>query len=333
MVSSPAPITDAATHADAARLVGLDWGSTSLRAFLFDEQGVVLDTRVSPDGASTLKGHPAFAAALDRMCGDWFAVRPDLPLVACGMVGSQHGWREAPYVPCPAQLADLASSVVTVDGTALRILPGLRTDGRVPDVMRGEETQIVGAIAVRPDLAARSCVVLPGTHSKWATVANGRVQSFVTFLTGELYALLRHHSVLARLMPSTDDAASSLSASSPSSSRGFLSGVKAAREGGHLGLSHQLFGVRTLGLFDRMPADELPDYLSGLLIGHEIAAGLRQIPAGGTSLALVGAPALCERYAAALASFDLPRPISLDNTAPTGLWQLARRIPALEMQS
>jgi len=294
----------------AARLIALDWGSTRLRAFLLGDGGAVLETRQSDDGAATLKGAEQYAAALAALVGDWRAARPDLQLLACGMVGSQYGWREAPYVRCPADAAALAGQVLRVD-ERLGIVPGLVDDAGQPDVMRGEETQIVGALALRPELAAQACLVLPGTHSKWARVQAGRVTGLATHMTGELFALLRQHSVLNRLMPADG--------SSPASPEAFLKGVDAAREDGSL--SHQLFAVRTLGLFKQLAPEQLPDYLSGLLIGHELASELK----GDTPrLALVGDPALCGRYAQALARFGQPEPLLLDNTAPAGLWALAQ---------
>lgn len=292
---------------DGGRLIALDWGSTRLRAFLLGADGAVLATRQSEQGASTLAGADAFAQALAAVTDGW----PGLPMLACGMVGSQHGWREAPYAPCPADAAALARQALQVDAK-FWIVPGLMHDGAQPDVMRGEETQIVGAFALHPELAEQACLVLPGTHSKWARVEAGRVTGFATHMTGELYALLRQHSVLARLIPADG--------SSAPSSQAFLAGVDAAREDG--ALSHQLFAVRTLGLFKRLPAEQLPDYLSGLLIGHEIANELKT--ATPERLALIGDPALCERYALALGRFGMDKPLQLDNTAPAGLWRLAQ---------
>ncbi|KQW43843.1 MULTISPECIES: 2-dehydro-3-deoxygalactonokinase [unclassified Roseateles] len=290
-----------------ARLIALDWGSTRLRAFLLGADGAVLATRQSEQGASTLSGADAFAAALAAVVAEW----PALPMLACGMVGSQHGWREAPYAPCPADAGALARDALQID-VRFWIVPGLMHDAGQPDVMRGEETQIVGALALHPELSEQACLVLPGTHSKWARISAGRVTDFATHMTGELYAVLRQHSVLARLMPADAVAAPS--------SQGFLAGVDAARQDGALG--HQLFAVRTLGLFKRLPAEQLPDYLSGLLIGHEIANELKAGPP--ERLALVGDPALCERYALALGRFGIQAPLQLDNTAPAGLWRLAQ---------
>lgn len=294
----------------AARLIALDWGSTRLRAFLLGDGGEVLATRQSNDGAATLSGADAYAAALAALVGDWRADHPGIPLLACGMVGSQYGWREAPYVRCPADAAGLAAQLLKLD-SQLSIVPGLVDDAAQPDVMRGEETQIVGALALHPELAEDACLVLPGTHSKWARVKAGRVMGFATHMTGELFALLRQHSVLNRLMPADG--------SSPASPEAFLKGVDAAQQPG--GLGHQLFAVRTLGLFKQLSAEQLPDYLSGLLIGHELASELQGAQ---TRVALIGDPALCARYAQALTHLGQPDPLLLDNTAPAGLWALAQ---------
>lgn len=293
-----------------ARLIALDWGSTRLRAFLLGDGGEVLATRQSGDGAATLTGAEAYAGALAALVGDWRAHQPALKLLACGMVGSQYGWREAPYVRCPGDAAALAAQALVVDGH-LSFIPGLVDDAAQPDVMRGEETQIVGALALQPGLAEDAVLVLPGTHSKWVRVKAGRVTGFATHMTGELFALLRQHSVLNRLMPADG--------SSPASPEAFLKGVDAAREPG--GLAHQLFAVRTLGLFKHLTSEQLPDYLSGLLIGHEIASELKQGP---QRVALIGDPALCARYAQALQHLGQPAPLLLDNTAPAGLWALAQ---------
>lgn len=295
-----------------ARLIALDWGSTRLRAFLLGDGGEVLATRQSNDGAATLSGADAYAAALAALVGDWRADHVGIKLLACGMVGSQYGWREAPYVRCPADAAALAAQLLKLD-ERFSIVPGLVDDAAQPDVMRGEETQIVGALALQPELADDACLVLPGTHSKWARVKAGRVTGFATHMTGELFALLRQHSVLNRLMPADG--------SSPASPAAFLKGVDAAREPG--GLGHQLFAVRTLGLFKQLGAEQLPDYLSGLLIGHELASELK---GSQPRVALIGDPALCARYAQALTHLGQPAPLLLDNTAPAGLWALAQTL-------
>ncbi len=308
-------VSDAATTS----LLGLDWGSTSLRAFLLGPGGKVLAERSNANGASTLSGVPAFAAALDGVAGDWLAAHPRLPVLACGMVGSQHGWRDVPYAACPANASALATGMLPSPGAEIAIVPGmLYDDGALPpDLMRGEETQVVGALQMQPALREASCIVLPGTHSKWAQVNDGRLMRFATHMTGELFAVLRTHSVLGRLMGDSGAFAE----------HAFAAGVDAARDYGHLGMSHQVFAARTLGVTGRASASDLADYLSGLLVGHELRAGLAWRDAAGLAkapLALVGSAVLCQRYSLALQRFQAAPPLLLDNTAPAGLYHLAR---------
>lgn len=286
-----------------AALIGLDWGSSRLRAALLTADGTVLEARQSEAGASTLHGGAtAFSMALTALIGDWhehqFGRR--LPVLACGMVGSQHGWREAPYLPCPAHGAALAAASVQVDwqGQAVHLLPGLRCSlpGQAPDVMRGEETQALGALTTAALLRASCVLVMPGTHSKWAWVHDGRIQGFATHMTGELFALLSQHSVLARLLQQEDESGTAGHAA-------FAEGVRAAWQGDGGGLLHQLFAVRTRGLIDHWNGAALRELLSGLLLGHELRAGLawRGQHAADAPLALVGEDALTARYAEALA--------------------------------
>lgn len=308
-----------------ACLIGVDWGSTGLRIFLIGADGVLLATRSAAQGASVLKGAGAFAEALHQLAGDWLQFRGNtekcLPVVACGMVGSQHGWQEVAYVPCPANAGQLAAGLSKVNGESLQIAPGLMfsSDALPPDVMRGEETQILGALYLHPALADAACIVMPGTHSKWAHIKQAQVQGFATHMTGELFAVLRQHSVLGRLIPAEAETTDQTNAA-------FLAGVDAARINGKLGLGHQLFSVRTLGLTGQLSNAALADYMSGLLIGHELLAGLAWRESAGLSgapLVLVGEPSLCERYAQAFARFDTQVDTVLPNTAPAGLWHLA----------
>ena len=298
----------------AARLVALDWGSTRLRAWLLGDGGAVLAERQSGDGASVLTGGaPAFEHALASLAGDWLAA--GTPVLACGMVGSAHGWREAAYVACPARLDRLHERLVEVrTGSALHlhIVPGLVDEtGDAPDVMRGEETQVLGLVHAQPALADGASVVMPGTHAKWVQLRHGAVAGFRTRMTGEVYALLRSQSVLARLMPDDD------TAWHPDA---FDAGVAAAQRASGADLLGQLFAVRTLGLTQRWPAAALADHLSGLLIGHELVAGLRDAHG---PLVLVGEAALCERYARALHALGVTPAGVHANTAVAGLWRLA----------
>ncbi|WP_205833256.1 2-dehydro-3-deoxygalactonokinase [Azohydromonas caseinilytica] len=307
-------------------LVALDWGTSSLRAFLMDAAGAVVAERASSQGLRHLPqpGHAGFTQALSAIAGDWLRDGPRLPLVACGMVGSAQGWREAPYVGCPADVTTLAAHAARVDdalGRPLWIAPGLlyAPGNEPPDVMRGEEIQIAGALARQPQWARRACLVLPGTHSKWAWVEDGRVTTFRTAMTGEVYAVLRQHSLLGQLMSEGESEPAVAAAA-------FNQGVERARASRPGDLTHELFAVRTLGLTGRLPGPALADYLSGLLIGHEIVSALAQPGMAAPDempLLLVGEAALSRRYAQALAAFGRAPAAELGNTAPQGLWRFA----------
>ncbi|BBB60880.1 2-dehydro-3-deoxygalactonokinase [Undibacterium sp. KW1] len=306
-------------------LIGIDWGSTGLRIFLIGQNGQLIDSREAASGISVMQGgQAAYVRELQELAGDWLTNWPDVPLLACGMVGSKHGWQEVPYVQSPADAHDIAINILSIDAGNLRsvpsrlgIVPGLLYRGDAPDVMRGEETQIVGALQGQPDWASRSCIVMPGTHSKWASIVDGKVQAFATHMTGELFAVLKQHSVLGRLMPAVQGESSDAS---------FVAGLDVARKMMAQGLSHQLFSVRTLGLMGDMPPDGLADYLSGLLIANELLAGLHWRSEHGLAhapLILIGDASLCGRYSLALSRFGFKPDAVLLNSAPAGLWHLA----------
>ncbi len=260
---------------------GVDWGTSAFRAARVVD-GLAERRIAASEGALSVPpgGH---ADALKRLLAGW---PPNGPIVLSGMVGSRQGWREAPYAPCPADAAALAAKSVRWREPGLGdivLLPGVtvRDPGGAPDVMRGEETQIFGAMNA---LGVRDGVfILPGTHSKSADVRDGQIEGFATFMTGEIYGVLKAHSVLGRLM--SED---------PGDGAGFALGVGHGAQAGPPGaLLHRLFATRTLGLFNDLPAAELDDYLSGLLIGAELAASL---PAGSRGGFVVGADALTHRY-------------------------------------
>jgi 2-dehydro-3-deoxygalactonokinase len=189
-----------------------------------------------------------------------------------------------------------------------------------PDVMRGEEIQIAGALADHPEFSSRACMALPGTHSKWVQVSSGRIARFATYMTGELFAILSRHSILGRLMPENGGT------DAHSRDAAFTDGLNAARNGSSGDLAHQIFATRTLGLTRRLPAEALKDYLSGLLIGNELVSGLalmRDTLASDTPLVLIGEDALCERYVQALNILGVRVSAKLENTAPRGHFQFA----------
>jgi len=263
--------------------VAIDWGTSSLRGALLDAGGRVLDERSAPRGILSVPAGE-FGTVFESLVGDWMRGPGHPRCLISGMAGSKQGWVEAPYCACPAGLADIAAKVIPVETDRIALVPGLSVehDG-VPDVMRGEEVQIFGAIALtgRRD----GLFVLPGTHNKWARVADGRVTGFRTFMTGEFYALLGTHSILSR----------TIDTQAPLDEAAFLLGV--AQAGNNEGLLHNAFGARTLSLFGRMGAADLASYLSGLLIGEELRT--QSLHAKG-EVVLIGTPALTRRYELAL---------------------------------
>jgi len=291
-------------------LIGLDWGTTSLRAYWLDAAGEILETRARPWGVRHLPDG-GFDAALTDITASW----PRLPRLACGMVGSRQGWLEVPYMELPADTAQLGSAVCSLranDGSDVHIVPGLRNPYG-PDVMRGEETQLLGALALHPALIPDSTWILPGTHSKWARVRDGAVTDFCTLMTGELFALLQQHSILC--------AGSGDAAANPDA---FARGVIAARDSGSAGGFSRLFSARALMLDGTLTSDAVPEYLSGLLIGEELRSGLASNRfRHDAPLQLIGDAALCARYRLAAAHFDIDLVESLLDAAARGLWQIA----------
>jgi 2-dehydro-3-deoxygalactonokinase len=301
------------TEVGASTLIAIDWGTTAARAYRLDAHGEIRDERSTPLGVARV-ADGRYAEALATLLGDWQA--DPAPRLACGMIGSRQGWIEAAYVECPASLAALAASLATVKDAALSIVPGLTTRDRhgMPDVMRGEETQLVGAVAPSE---ASMLAVLPGTHSKWAHVDRGRVNDFVTYMTGELFAILLSHSLLGRMAqagkPSTIGAAFE----------------RGARRGlGDGGFAHDVFGARTLALAGELAPADVGDWLSGLLIGREIRdalawAGERGIDA--SRARIIGSDALADRYCAALALTGVAAERGEPNAAARGLWRIANQ--------
>jgi 2-dehydro-3-deoxygalactonokinase len=241
--------------------------------------------------------------------GDWMAP-PGTRCLISGMAGSQQGWMEVPYCACPANLDDVSARLAWVEPGRIAIVPGLscERDG-VPDVMRGEETQVFGALQLLG--ITGGTFVMPGTHSKWILADAGRIEAFATLMTGEFYALLRQHSILARTLPAEDaeliDAA-------------FDAGVAHALRGP--GLLQSAFSVRTLSLFERLPLADRPSYLSGLVIGEELRA---RDPNGGEVI-VIGAEALTRRYERALAQRNVR--VRREGAAATwsGQWSLTAKI-------
>lgn len=327
------------THAaPEVALIGLDWGTTSLRAFRYGAEGEVLERRQSAHGITQLPlaGEPGFIQALTDIAGDWLRAAPQAPVLACGMVGSAQGWREAAYVEIPTSLAQLSSLCLPVDPACegqtdaersllarrdILILPGLIERGpapALPNVMRGEETQIFGSLQDH-DAPDDLIVLLPGSHSKWVTVQDTVIRHFETFMTGEVFAALRAHTILGRTMaepPHFNEAA-------------FLRGVHVAQgEAGAKGVLNIIFSTRTLGLEGRLTPQAQPDYLSGLLIGHEVRMACeplrKRTDVTQQAIWLIGSTELCTRYVLALQAMGVTHCRVLPQATERGLWHLAQ---------
>lgn len=271
-----------------SRLLAVDWGSSSLRGALLGADGAALEERAFPRGILTVEDG-GFPEVFQSCFGDWMT--PGTLCLISGMAGSKQGWREAPYCACPAGFDAIAAALEWVEPGRIAIVPGLSIDQNgVPDVMRGEETQVFGALQLLGLSHAR--LVLPGTHSKWVSVTDRKVTNFSTWMTGELYALLRRHSILARMLPEDEPALDSAA---------FDQGVARALAGP--GLLNTAFSTRTLSLFNRMGTAALPSYLSGLVIGEELKA--QTLPRG-EPVVVMGAEALTARYEQALAQLGVP---------------------------
>ena len=235
--------------------IALDWGTTSFRAYEVSAEGEVINQAAAPEGILAVKDG-AFEATLENHIGNW---TKSLPIVASGMITSRQGWVECPYTECPAGAPDLAQSITchtTAAGRAIHFITGLhyKSPSISHDVIRGEETQVLGSLGTNA-----THFVTRGTHCKWIDVEGQKISGFATYMTGESFAIYKQHSILGRLMKDA-----------PENEAAFKRGVEKAFAD-PAGLLHDLFSVRTLGLFDEMAAEDLASYLSGLLIGHEVA--------------------------------------------------------------
>jgi 2-dehydro-3-deoxygalactonokinase len=268
--------------------IGLDWGTTSFRAYHVDEHGSVTDQVSAPEGILSVKDG-AFEAALEARIQTW---DKELPLIASGMITSRQGWVECPYVDCPAGPEDLAKAIHSKalnSGRTIHFLTGLHYNSPSlgHDVMRSEETQVFGAM----DSGAKHFVT-PGTHSKWIDVTDGKITSFATYVTGETFAIMKAHSILGRLMANDVD-------HEPS----FLRGVDKAFED-PAGLLHTLFSARSLALYEAITPEHIASYLSGLIIGAEVAHAVAMRDAS-EHYVILASPGIGGKYMTAMKAANL----------------------------
>lgn len=301
----------------------LDWGTTNFRAFLVKSDGSIIDEKEGDRGIqSVAKGE--HERVVSEALASWRAEYGPLDILAAGMIGSRNGWIEMPYVPTPAAAADLAAACRTIElpeGDRLTFLPGLTDPTALPfpDVMRGEETQLVGFGLMRDMI-----VVLPGTHAKWAEIRNGRIERFRTFVTGEIYTTLANHSFLSKVATAERDHATAAFAKGVA-----LAQEECARAGG---LLTRLFAVRTGWLAGTTTPDEMKSRLSGLIVGWEFV----EARAGGwfkegDTIAVVGDDDLVEVYERVATAFGLElAPAPADAAIRGALAISGSRLPAAQ---
>jgi 2-dehydro-3-deoxygalactonokinase len=273
-----------------SQLLGVDWGTSNRRAYLVDRDGACIATREDDQGMLAVRG--AFPESLAALLGH-MQVGADVPVVMSGMVGSASGWREVPYLDTGVPLDTLTDHLVRLDGHSLGrdclIVPGYCQRQGGIDVMRGEETQLLGALALgRRD----GWVVLPGTHCKWVLLRDGVIERIVTYMTGELFASLAAQGTLAPMLAGAgdDDAA-------------FEAGVDEARM--RAPLTNSLFRVRARVVAGAMPASHARSFVSGLLIGTEFVAAQDAAGSAPQSVTLICSPSLYQPYARAAALFGV----------------------------
>ncbi len=276
-----------------ARFVAGDWGTTNLRLYLCDESGRVIDQCAGP-GAAGATGR--FPSVLSSLIEPWRKRVGNLQTVLCGMVGSTIGWTSVPYVECPARPEQIARGCASLESGTVHLVPGLSCRNRLgaPDVMRGEETQILGALHLKRALGSgRHLLCLPGTHTKWAALDDGTVADFLTAPTGELFALLAEHSVL---VPRTD-------ADVDPADAAFLDGLAQFDRAVAGQLLHRHFECRSRRLAGELADSAAKAYLSGLLVASDVRGALRVLEGAseGPLVRVVGAPRLAALYSAALA--------------------------------
>ncbi|MCC8961741.1 2-dehydro-3-deoxygalactonokinase [Bradyrhizobium sp. Pear76] len=295
--------------------VAVDWGTSSFRLWLMSAGGQVHGERRSDQGM-TAAARTGFAGVLQSHL-DELGVAADLPVVICGMAGARQGWVEAGYVDTPAHLSDILKGAVVVGGQPrdIRILPGIaQRDAAAPDVMRGEETQLLGALGLDPAHAADVC--MPGTHSKWVRVRGGTVERFATFMTGELFSAVAHDTILSHAVAGAEEAVDG-------------DAFRAAVAEAYAAPAHSanlLFRVRSRQLLFGGSAQAARETISGTLIGVELAAGLaereRAVP-----VTLIASGRLQRLYQMALERLSIPlNVVDAEEAARRGLASAAAAI-------
>lgn len=294
-MSAELPHTDANAKSKPSKFIAGDWGTSNLRLYLCEYRvsgSTILDTRF---GAGISEINNDFEDRFFNLTQDWFDSNADLPVLLSGMVGSTIGWKEAPYLNCPVSAQQIAEGRISfrARGVNFSILAGLRAINPLgaPDVMRGEELQLLGWMRAQSDSDGRTLFALPGTHNKWAISENGEVSNFLTAFTGELFALLRNHSILI-----------SEQSSFSFNEAAFNEGLRAIQGMGPAQLVHLLFTTRAKQVLGEITAADGSSYLSGLIIGADVKGAL-SLFTDYQSITIIGEPTLTEHYKLALRHF------------------------------
>ncbi len=273
----------------ATRFIAGDWGTSNLRLYLCEYKpnghSQILDTRFGP-GISQLSGD--FESVFFSLAQDWLDTWGELPVLLSGMIGSTIGWKDAPYLSCPVDAAQVAAGRATFEarGILISILAGLRTENPLaaPDVMRGEELQMLGWLRMQNSSRGKKLFALPGTHNKWTLIENGSITNFLTAFTGELFSLLRNKSILV-----TDHNSINFNQNV------FLDGVRAVEGLGNAHLLHALFSTRSKQVLGEMATTDAQSYLSGLIIGADVL-GASAVFGDVESVTIIGEPTLNQHY-------------------------------------
>lgn len=276
-------------------LIAVDWGTTNFRAYLIDEYGLCIDSLSNNEGVLFSQGQ--FEATLQKHIGHWLNDNGSTTVILFGMVGSQVGWIETPYIKCPVEINSYGKhclQLASFNQGSCWLVPGVKwvSDARNIDVMRGEELQVIGAYLLDKsnDNGLFCC---PGTHNKWVSVNNGQINNIVTAMTGEIYSLLGKYSILAH---SVDENAAW-------NEEAFTAGLKYSQNTG--GILNHLFSVRTSYITGKHSQNEGSAYLSGLLIGHEIQSIITPDYVENTDITIIGSSQLCRAYSIALTYFNV----------------------------
>jgi 2-dehydro-3-deoxygalactonokinase len=286
--------------------IAVDWGTTNRRAYRIDSSAKCVDRFEDHQGVLSVPegGFPAAVAEIRQRLGDH-------PLLLAGMIGSNRGWKEAPYVPCPAGIEELAKALVWA-GDREAIVPGVSYTGNGrADVMRGEEVQLLGAVASKR-VDAMGMVCHPGTHNKWVTLRRGRIDEFQTVMTGEIYNLLKEHSILSDLLQGKVEVNDSFNEA-------------AAHAVFNEALPAELFSVRARVLLGLAKKEDAAAYTSGLLIGTDVRIGL-SVPTA-ARITVIGRPELTKLYAAAIGQAQRDAvEIDGEQCFLAGIHEIAKRI-------